>query len=71
MEDIKHPKLGKKDDELCLTEIVLYLNKANDPFFHNFTIKPIVIIKESYFYCFKRNEARLKNKKKQKRAGML
>ena len=51
-EEILHPKLGKKDDSLCFTEIMQYIAKDKGFFYQNFTTKPVVIIKESYCHCF-------------------
>lgn len=63
-ENIMHPNMGKKNDELCLTEVVLYIVKANDMFFRNFVAKPIVIIKEAYCYCFRVSSGKVLKKNK-------
>lgn len=53
VEHINHKNLGKTNDTLCITEVVLYIARANDPFFvKNFTIKPLLVTKEAFYYCF-------------------
>lgn len=50
-ENIRHAHLGRKNDTLCLPEILLFASKGQDAIFSFMCVDPLSILKEAFYYA--------------------